>query len=156
MQAYLQYRDIRDSVRKQLNGLPERSDNDVEQASSGSSLRRRPSQSAPISGVRLIDNPNISLATRVAATSIVSGLAFVVSVSSSIESAVTPQSSADYGASEVVASFSIAIFLLGFATGSLISGPLSEILRCNVVYQVSISLFKILVMGSGLSPNTGA
>ncbi|CAK96326.1 MFS transporter [Aspergillus niger CBS 101883] len=180
MQAYFQYRAIRDSVRKQLHDFPQWIHDSIGQAGSGSSLQRRPSRPPPIPGISLIDNPNsreelshiffvdwesskdplsprqLSLATRVAATLIVTSLAFVVSASSSIESAVVPQSTADYGVSEVVAALFVGIFLLGFATGSLISGPLSEILGRNAVYLVSTSLFMIFVMGSGLSPNTGA
>ncbi|KAI3032960.1 hypothetical protein CBS147353_1407 [Aspergillus niger] len=180
MQAYFQYRAIRNSVRKQLHDFPQWIHDSIGQAGSGSSLQRRPSRPPPIPGISLIDNPNsreelshiffvdwesskdplsprqLSLATRVAATLIVTSLAFVVSASSSIESAVVPQSTADYGVSEVVAALFVGIFLLGFATGSLISGPLSEILGRNAVYLVSTSLFMIFVMGSGLSPNTGA
>ncbi|GLA48918.1 hypothetical protein AnigIFM63604_004504 [Aspergillus niger] len=180
MQAYFQYRAIRNSVRKQLDDFPQWIHDSIGQAGSGSSLQRRPSRPPPIPGISLIDNPNsreevshiffvdwesskdplsprqLSLATRVAATLIVTSLAFVVSASSSIESAVVPQSTAGYGVSEVVAALFVGIFLLGFATGSLISGPLSEILGRNAVYLVSTSLFMIFVMGSGLSPNTGA
>ncbi|RDH32166.1 MFS general substrate transporter [Aspergillus welwitschiae] len=180
MQAYFQYRAIRNSVRKQLHDFPQWIHDSIGQAGSGSSLQRRPSRPPPIPGISLIDNPNsreelshilfvdwesskdplsprqLSLATRVAATLIVTSLAFVVSASSSIESAVVPQSTADYGVSEVVAALFVGIFLLGFATGSLISGPLSEILGRNAVYLVSTSLFMIFVMGSWLSPNTGA
>ncbi|GLA35879.1 hypothetical protein AnigIFM63309_001260 [Aspergillus niger] len=180
MQAYFQYRAIRNSVRKQLHDFPQWIHDSIGQAGSGSSLQRRPSRPPPIPGISLIDNPNsreelshiffvdwesskdplsprqLSLAKRVAATLIVTSLAFVVSASSSIESAVVPQSTADYGVSEVVAALFVGIFLLGFATGSLISGPLSEILGRNAVYLVSTSLFMIFVMGSGLSPNTGA
>ncbi|KAE8384448.1 MFS general substrate transporter [Aspergillus alliaceus] len=180
MQAYFQYRAIRNSVRKQLDDFPQWIHDSIGQAGSGSSLQRRPSRPPPIPGIRLIDNPNsreelshiffvdwennkdplsprqLSLATRVAVTLIVTSLAFVVSASSSIESAVVPQSTADYGVSEVVAALFVGIFLLGFATGSLISGPLSEILGRNAVYLVSTSLFMIFVVGSGLSTNTGA
>ncbi|KAB8226978.1 MFS transporter [Aspergillus alliaceus] len=180
MQAYFQYRAIRNSVRKQLDDFPQWIHDSIGQAGSGSSLQRRPSRPPPIPGIRLIDNPNsreelshiffvdwennkdplsprqLSLATRVAVTLIVTSLAFVVSASSSIESAVVPQSTADYGVSEVVAALFVGIFLLGFATGSLISGPPSEILGRNAVYLVSTSLFMIFVMGSGLSTNTGA
>ncbi|KAE8362639.1 major facilitator superfamily domain-containing protein [Aspergillus caelatus] len=102
-------------------------------------------------------NPrNFTLTTRVMATLIVSALAFVVSAASSIESAVLRQNSAAYNVSEVVASLATGIFLLGFAAGSLVSGPLSEILGRNIVYTGSTSLFMIFVMASGLAPNIGA
>ncbi|KAF7595937.1 hypothetical protein BBP40_004083 [Aspergillus hancockii] len=102
-------------------------------------------------------NPrNYSLTTRISATLIVSALAFVVSAASSIESAVLPQNSAAYNVSEVVASLATGIFLLGFAVGSLFSGPLSEILGRNAVYTGSLFLFMIFIMASGLAPNIGA
>jgi MFS family permease len=50
----------------------------------------------------------------------------------------------------------LALYLLGFAAGSLVSGPLSEILGRNVVYTASLTLFMIFIMGSALAPNLGA
>jgi hypothetical protein len=58
------------------------------------------------------------------ATLVVSALAFVVSASSSIESAVLSKSSVSYRVSEVVASLFTALFLLRFAARSLVLGPL--------------------------------
>ncbi|KAL3495271.1 major facilitator superfamily domain-containing protein [Aspergillus germanicus] len=102
-------------------------------------------------------NPhNYSMTSRVAATLIVSVLAFAVGAASSIESAVLPQNSAAFGVSEVVASLVTGIYLLGFAAGSLVSGPLSEILGRNAVYIGSLTLFMIFIMASGLAPNIGA
>ncbi|KAL2796314.1 major facilitator superfamily domain-containing protein [Aspergillus keveii] len=102
-------------------------------------------------------NPhNYSMTSRVTATLIVSVLAFAVGAASSIESAVLPQNSAAFGVSEVVASLATGIYLLGFAAGSLVSGPLSEILGRNAVYIGSLTLFMIFIMASGLAPNIGA
>ncbi|KAJ0425582.1 MFS general substrate transporter [Aspergillus carlsbadensis] len=102
-------------------------------------------------------NPhNYSMVSRVTATLIVSVLAFAVGAASSIESAVLPQNSAAFGVSEVVASLATGIYLLGFAAGSLVSGPLSEILGRNAVYIGSLTLFMIFIMASGLAPNIGA
>jgi MFS family permease len=102
-------------------------------------------------------NPhNYSLATRITATLIVSALGFAVGAASSIESAVLPQNSAALGVSEVVASLATGIYLLGFAAGSLVSGPLSEIVGRNAVYLASLTLFMIFIMASGLAPNIGA
>ncbi|KAL4872630.1 major facilitator superfamily domain-containing protein [Aspergillus spectabilis] len=79
-------------------------------------------------------NPhNYSMARRISATLIVSALSFVVGAASSIESAVLPQNGAAFGVSEVVASLATAMYLLGFAIGSLASGPLSEILGRNAL-----------------------
>ncbi|KAL3451994.1 MFS general substrate transporter [Aspergillus insuetus] len=102
-------------------------------------------------------NPhNYSMTSRVTATLIVSVLAFAVGAASSIESAVLPQNSAAFGVSEVVASLATGIYLLGFAAGSLVSGPLSEILGRNAVYIGSLTLFMIFIMASGLAPNISA
>ncbi|KAL5341623.1 major facilitator superfamily domain-containing protein [Aspergillus crustosus] len=103
------------------------------------------------------ENPhNYSMARRISATLIVSALSFIVGAASSIESAVLPQNSEAFGVSEVVASLATGIYLLGFATGSLVSGPLSEILGRNAVYIGSLTLFMIFIMASGLAPNIGA
>ncbi|KAL4887530.1 major facilitator superfamily domain-containing protein [Aspergillus karnatakaensis] len=101
-------------------------------------------------------NPrNYSKARRITATLIVSALSFAVGAASSIESAVLPQNSEAFGVSEVVASLATGLYLLGFATGSLASGPLSEILGRNAVYIGSLTLFMIFIMASGLAPNIG-
>ncbi|KAL4904931.1 hypothetical protein BDW74DRAFT_168103 [Aspergillus multicolor] len=102
------------------------------------------------------DPHNYTLVTRITATLIVSALGFAVGAASSIESAVLPQNSAAFGVSEVVASLATGIYLLGFAAGSLVSGPLSEILGRNAVYLGSLTLFMIFIMASGLAPNIGA
>ncbi|KAE8341473.1 hypothetical protein BDV24DRAFT_151137 [Aspergillus arachidicola] len=124
--------------------------------------------SSPLPGVELLEksddhgnhypmNPrNFTVTTRVIATLIVSALAFVVSAASSIESAVLRQNSAAYNVSEVVASLATGIFLLGFAAGSLVSGPLSKILGRSIVYIGSTSLFMVFIMASGLAPDIGA
>ncbi|KAF7590190.1 hypothetical protein BBP40_003164 [Aspergillus hancockii] len=102
-------------------------------------------------------NPrNYSTTSRVTATLIVSALAFAVGAASSIESAVLPQNAAAFNVSEVVASLATGLYLLGFAAGSLVSGPLSEILGRNAVYIGSLTLFMIFIMASGLAPNIGA
>ncbi|RMZ46608.1 MFS transporter [Aspergillus flavus] len=102
-------------------------------------------------------NPrNYSMTARITATLIVSALAFAVGAASSIESAVIPQNAAAFNVSEVVASLATGLYLLGFAAGSLVSGPLSEILGRNAVYIGSLTLFVIFIMASGLAPNIGA
>ncbi|PLB43836.1 MFS general substrate transporter [Aspergillus steynii IBT 23096] len=189
MQAYLQYRAIRASVRNQLDQKDQegyqrvlaRGSSDPFRTQNPDQQQRQPDGTSLLPGIQLIEdtgsrngepshiflvdwesdhdvlNPrNFSLATKMMGTFIVSALAFVVSASSSIESAVLAQSSAAYHVSEVVASLFTAVFLLGFATGTLVSGPLSEILGRNAVYAISTSLFMLFVMGSGLSPNVGA
>lgn len=48
------------------------------------------------------------------------------------------------------------MYLFGFATGALVSGPLSEIFGRNMVYLSSLIIFMIFVMASALAPNYGA
>jgi MFS family permease len=103
-----------------------------------------------------MDPRNYSTTSRITATLIVSALAFAVGAASSIESAVLPQNAAAFNVSEVVASLATGLYLLGFAAGSLVSGPLSEILGRNAVYIGSLTLFMIFIMVSGLAPNIGA
>ncbi|KAJ5114974.1 hypothetical protein NUU61_000733 [Penicillium alfredii] len=102
-------------------------------------------------------NPqNFSFARRLVATLLVSALGFIVGAASSIPSGVMSQNIEAFGVSEVVGSLVIGLYLLGFATGSLVSGPLSEIVGRNAVYAGSLTLFMIFVMASGLAPNIGA
>lgn len=130
-------------------------------------------------------NPkNYSFSSRLVATLLVSALAWVVGAASSINSGVLPQNTAAFGVSDVVGSLvtgieithsiplidivnknrieaddpstTLGLYLLGFAAGSLVSGPLSEILGRNVVYTGSLTLFMIFIMGSALAPNIGA
>jgi MFS family permease len=50
----------------------------------------------------------------------------------------------------------LGIYLIGFATGAVFAGPFSETFGRNMVYIVTMFLFSIFVMASGLSPNIGA
>ncbi|PYH92310.1 MFS general substrate transporter [Aspergillus ellipticus CBS 707.79] len=184
MQAYLQYRRIGHSVRRQLEDYPEFSRPEATKDdlpggnTSDKDSQRRPSPLLPgvqlkevveddgtPSSVLLVDwehdhdpiNPrNYSRTTRICATLIVSALGFAVGAASSIESGVLPQNAAAFHVSDVVASLATGTYLLGFAAGSLVSGPLSEILGRNAVYMGSLTLFMIFVMASGLAPNIGA
>lgn len=102
-------------------------------------------------------NPrNFSLARRTFATIAVSGMAFVVTAASAVDSAILPQISAAYHVSEVVASLCTGLFLIGFAAGALFCGPLSELFGRNAVYACSLLLFMLFVMASGLAPNIGS
>ncbi|KAJ5668088.1 uncharacterized protein N7477_006658 [Penicillium maclennaniae] len=103
------------------------------------------------------ENPlNYSFASRLTATLLVSALGFIVGAASSINSGVLTQNIEAFHVSEVVGSLVTGLYLLGFAAGSLVSGPLSEILGRNAVYAGSLTLFMIFIMGSALAPNIGA
>ncbi|KAK9311421.1 major facilitator superfamily domain-containing protein [Lipomyces starkeyi] len=102
-------------------------------------------------------NPhNFSKTRRVVTTLIVSSIAFVVGMASSIDSAVLRQAAADFGVSEVAESLATGIYLIGYSVGALFAGPFSETLGRNVVYISTLMLFSIFIMASGLAPNFGA
>lgn len=184
MQAYLQYRRIGQTVQKQLDEHPELAylDNNPgpeAEAKTAGEGKLQPTSSLP-PGLQLqhytdstgktfqiylvtfedehdaLNPQNYTLSARLAATFNVTALAFIVGAASSIESGVLPQNAAAFGVSDVVASLATGIYLLGFGAGSLVSGPLSEILGRNAVYAGSLTLFMIFVMASGLAPNIGA
>jgi MFS family permease len=124
-------------------------------------------------------NPrNHSTISRVLATLILAMIGFVVIAASSIDTAILPQASAEFGVSEVVESLatgrfaqayfspyiqqyltgylSIGLFLAGCGVGSMFSGPFSETFGRNIVYIMTMILFMIFIMASALSPNIGA
>lgn len=103
-----------------------------------------------------LDPRNFSLSRRMIATLMVSVLSFAVGAASSITAAVLPQSSKDLNVSEVAGSLVTGMYLFGFATGAMFSGPLSEIFGRNMVYFSSLIIFMIFVMASALAPNYGA
>lgn len=186
MQAYLQYRRIGQAVQKQIDDYPELGNLDKDPASPaeteaeakpeddnpskrlppGITLQNRvdgnTGESAQVYVVDWTDDNdslsplNYTLAARLAATMNVTALAFIVGAASSIQSGVLPQNADAFGVSHVVASLATGMYLLGFGTGSLVSGPLSEILGRNAVYAGSLTIFMIFVMASGLAPNIGA
>ncbi|KIM99898.1 hypothetical protein OIDMADRAFT_126316 [Oidiodendron maius Zn] len=103
-------------------------------------------------------NPrNYSKTSRIWMTLLVSGIAFVVTVASSIDTAILPQASAKFGVSDVVESLAATgMYLIGFGLGAIFVGPFSETFGRNVVYVVTLVMFMIFIMASGLAPNIGA
>jgi MFS family permease len=102
-------------------------------------------------------NPhNWSRVTRWCATFTVASIGFIVGFASSIDSAALPQASAEFGVSEVTESLATGLFLIGFGCGALLAGPISETVGRNPVYIVTMTLYMIFIMASGLAPNIGA
>lgn len=122
-------------------------------------------------------NPqNKSLATRLSTTMTVACLAWIVGAAASIDVAVMPQASKEFGVSHVVESLAtgmvsflyscskrmltgvilIGLFLVGFSLGAVFAGPLSETFGRNAVYISTLIVFMVFIMASGLSPNIGA
>lgn len=50
----------------------------------------------------------------------------------------------------------LGLYLVGMGIGSLVAGPFSETFGRTVVYSVSLVVFMIWIMASGLAPNFGA
>lgn len=102
-------------------------------------------------------NPkNWSNTTRWSLTLIISFVAFIVGLASSIDSAVLVQAANDFGISEVAESAATGLFLVGFGLGSLFAGPMSETVGRNPIYLITLSLYMIWIMASALAPNLGA
>ncbi|PYH79186.1 major facilitator superfamily transporter [Aspergillus uvarum CBS 121591] len=185
MQAYLQYRRIGHAVRRQLEeeypgfSRAEKTDELTGGDVTSNNAQRHPpylqlpgvqlkeivDDDGTTSSVLLVEwehdhdpiNPrNYSRGARISATLLVTALAFAVGCASSIESGVMPQNAAAFHVSDVVASLATGMYLLGFAAGSMVSGPLSEVVGRNAVYTGSLTLFMIFIMASGLAPNIGA
>ena len=102
-------------------------------------------------------NPhNWSNLTRIRCTVTIAAIGFVVGFASSIDSAAIPQVSKALHVSEIVESLATGLFLVGFGTGALLAGPFSETFGRNPVYIVTLGLYMIFIMASGLAPNIGA
>lgn len=103
-------------------------------------------------------NPhNWSTTHRMTLTLVLVAIAFVVTASSAIDSAIAPQAAADFGVSDVTESLAgTGIFLIGFGFGALAAGPLSEMLGRYPVYLGTLVIFGCWIIGAALSPNIGA
>ncbi|KAF2102140.1 MFS general substrate transporter, partial [Rhizodiscina lignyota] len=102
-------------------------------------------------------NPhNWGYGIRIFATIMVAAVAFVVSVAASIDSTAVHEAAAEFGVSQVTESLATGIYLIGFGAGALFAGPFSETVGRNPVYIVTMLLFSIFIMASGLAPNIGA
>ncbi|MCJ1231991.1 hypothetical protein MMC12_008672 [Toensbergia leucococca] len=104
------------------------------------------------------DNPmnphNWSMVCRIVTTIMVCLILTVVSATSSIDAAVKPQSSQAYHV--VAGNLTTGCYLIGFGTGALVAGSFSETFGRNVVYIISMFIFIIFIMATGLAPNYGA
>nr|POE64978.1 putative efflux pump kojt [Quercus suber] len=102
-------------------------------------------------------NPkDYSIARKLATTGIVGCTGLLVGWASAIDSTATPQARASFHVSELVEDLATALYLIAFGLGSLVSGPLSETVGRNPVYIVSLLVFMIWTMASGLAPNIAA
>ncbi|KAG0652008.1 putative efflux pump [Hyphodiscus hymeniophilus] len=97
-----------------------------------------------------------SLVTRISATILIASIGFIVGFASSIDSAALRQASEEFGVSQVTESLATGLFLVGFGFGALFAGPISETVGRNPVYIVTLFIYMIWIMASGLAPNIGA
>nr|POE69095.1 putative efflux pump kojt [Quercus suber] len=107
------------------------------------------------------DDPNSphnwsSASQRVPCTILVAAIGCVVGIASAIDSSALRQASEEFGVSEVVESMATGLYLIGFGFGALFAGPFSETFGRNPVYFVTMGIYMIFIMASGLAPNIGA
>ncbi|KAM5344325.1 hypothetical protein ACJ41O_012862 [Fusarium nematophilum] len=103
-----------------------------------------------------LDPHNWSVGRRIGVTLQISMIALFVGAASGIDATVLPQAAHSLGVSEVAESLATGLYLVGMGLGSLVAGPFSETFGRNAVYTVSMAVFMIWIMASGLAPNFGA
>ncbi|KAH7205448.1 major facilitator superfamily domain-containing protein [Fusarium redolens] len=102
-------------------------------------------------------NPaNQSVGRKLFMTVLVSLIALSVTAASAIDACGVREYSEHFQVSEVVGSLATGLFLIGFAFGSLLSGPFSETFGRNAVYLTTMILYLLFIMASGLAPNLGS
>ncbi|GKZ21359.1 hypothetical protein AbraIFM66951_010148 [Aspergillus brasiliensis] len=173
MEAYLQYQRVRKSVQLHLAELRDScscpsytvgSHHYAECKLSGHGAPEKPLPTAStipdapiLVGWDGQDDPlnpaNQSISRKLCMTLLVSLIALAVTAASAIDACGVREYSAYFHVSEVVGSLATGLFLIGFAFGSLLSGPFSETFGRNAIYSVTMLLFLIFIMASGLAPN---
>ncbi|KAK6835243.1 hypothetical protein RU639_002340 [Aspergillus parasiticus] len=99
-------------------------------------------------------NPaNQSTTRKLFMTVLVSLIALAVTAASAIDACGVREYSEYFQVSEVIGSLATGLFLIGFAFGSLLSGPFSETFGRNSIYFMTMLLFLVFIMASGLAPN---
>ncbi|KAE8360843.1 MFS general substrate transporter [Aspergillus caelatus] len=99
-------------------------------------------------------NPaNWSVARKAFMTALVSLIASSVTAASAIDACGIVPYTEEFETSEVVASLATGLFMIGFALGSLVSGPFSEIFGRNIVYVATMLLYLVFIMAAALAPN---
>ncbi|PYI11993.1 MFS general substrate transporter [Aspergillus sclerotiicarbonarius CBS 121057] len=176
MEAYFQYQRVRQAVYQHLAelenncncqgytvGSPHDSDCGL---SHDGTLEKQPPTRAPVPDDLILvgwdgkHDPlkpsNQSTGRKLFMTFLVSLIALVVTAASAIDACGVRQYSEYFHISEVVGSLATGLFLIGFACGSLLSGPFSETFGRNAIYLTTMLLFLIFIMASALAPNLQA
>ncbi|KAI1176528.1 major facilitator superfamily domain-containing protein [Nemania sp. FL0916] len=86
--------------------------------------------------------------------SIVSWLSLVSPLASSILAPATPLLDAEFNNhSQILSTFAVSFFILGYVVGSLIAAPLSERYGRKIVLDIATALFVVWQLGCALAPN---
>nr|BAI44758.1 hypothetical protein [Alternaria alternata] len=145
MATWLQYRTIGLSVEQQLG--EQRTTHAIYPLHSEEKIHR--GRSLLVVGWNGQEDPmnprNWSISKKWTATFMVSMSALLVGVCASIESPVRTLAAEDLRVSEIVESLSVALFLVGFGFGAMVSGPASEVLGRSGTYSVSNNQVSYLV-----------
>ncbi|KAK9414596.1 hypothetical protein SUNI508_11034 [Seiridium unicorne] len=103
------------------------------------------------------ENPfELSSARRWACTLMVIRMTATIAFCSSIHTAATTSVAEDFNYSRTVSTLGVSTFLFGFASGPLISAPLSELYGHNPIYRITLFLFVAFSLGCALAPTIAA
>ncbi|TQV93257.1 MFS transporter [Cordyceps javanica] len=171
MEAYFQYQRVRRAVRQTLSGeknggsdsdtiVPPQEASCVLEANHNCLGEPTLAESIAIDSVILVgwdgpDDPlnpmNQSTGSKIFMTLLVSLIALSVTAASAIDACGVREYSEHFHVSEVVGSLATGLFLIGFACGSLLSGPFSETFGRNAIYSSTMLLYLVFIMASGLA-----
>ncbi|RDI77046.1 hypothetical protein Vi05172_g12982 [Venturia inaequalis] len=84
-----------------------------------------------------------------------SGVAFLAALGSSLYTPAVRTVKEEFDVSEVIAIMPFSFYVLGLAFGPLIGSPLSETWGRRRVYQISLPLFALFILGSGFAKSIG-
>ncbi|KIW27241.1 uncharacterized protein PV07_06997 [Cladophialophora immunda] len=102
------------------------------------------------------DPRNWSTSRKVLTTVICCLIGFITTMAASIYAPGTEQVQADFGVSSTVSILPLSTYTLGLAFGPVISSPLSETFGRKAVFVLTLPLFDVFVVGSGLSRSIGS
>lgn len=92
---------------------------------------------------------------KIFATFMVTLIAFLTTMTSSIDSAILDRAASDFKIAEVTESLATGMYLIGFGVGALLSSPLSEMVGRLPVYFFNLIIFACWLVGAALAPNIG-
>ncbi|OJJ06353.1 hypothetical protein ASPVEDRAFT_154403 [Aspergillus versicolor CBS 583.65] len=151
MEAYFQYQRVRQAVRHSLS-----------EGENGPLEKQSPENPSSSNDVILVgwdgpDDPlnprNKTVLQKLCMTWFVSLIGVAVTAASAIDACGVTVYSDYFGVSEVVGSLATGLFLIGFACGSLLSGPFSETFGRNAIYSTTTLFYLVWIMAAGLAPN---